>query len=73
MKIASIILTIAGMFLNFYVIGPSWLSYVGLVIGIYMLITLFSDRKKTWLGVLGLIFTGLLGGIFYLCWQPENE
>lgn len=69
MKIAAIIFIALGMFVNFaYSIV---LGVIGLIIGIIALISLATDHRNVAIGILALIFTGLLGGIFYLCWNPE--
>lgn len=69
MKVASIIFIVIGMVINFlysYAMGA-----VGVAVGIWMLATLNSNKKSIAAGVCGILFTGLLGGIFYLCWNPE--
>lgn len=71
MKVASIIFVVLGMILNFFYSVP--MGVIGVIIGIIMICTLAADKKSVLLGVLGIIFTGLLGGIFYLCWNPGNE
>jgi uncharacterized membrane protein HdeD (DUF308 family) len=70
MQIAATIFIILGMIANFFVVW--WLGVIGLIVGAFMLATLFSGRKYIVLGILGILFTGLLGGILYLCWTPEN-
>ena len=70
MKVAAIIFIVLGMIINF-VSGVILLGLIGVGIGVWMLVTLYSNKKSIAAGVLGLLFTGLLGGIFYLCWKPD--
>ena len=72
MKTASIVFTIIGMVVNF--LTGAWIfAIAGVVIGAFMLNSLNNNKKQLWLGILGIFFTGLLGGIFYLCWEPEKK
>lgn len=41
--------------------------------GILVLKSLKKNEKKTWLGVVAILFVNILCGIFYLCWKPENK
>lgn len=70
MPLAVTIFVILGVIVDFFVAW--WLGAIGLVVGAIMLATLLSGRKSIVVGVLDILFTGLLGGILYLCWQPEN-
>ena len=69
MKIASIIFIVLGAILNFSVNVP--MGVIGLCVGIWAIYTLGVNRKNTACGVLCIFFTGLLGGIFYLCWSGD--
>ena len=46
------------------------ISIVGIIVGIKIISSLDSNDKQTYLGILGIIFLSLLGGIFYLIWNP---
>ena len=46
---------------------------VGILVNIWMLITLFRGDKCLPAGVFGLLFASLVGGILYLCWDPAQE
>lgn len=50
-----------------------WLitGVLGVLFGIFAISDLNKNRKRIWVGVCSLIFCGLVGGILYLCWQPE--
>ena len=45
----------------------------GIYVGIRIISSLNREDKETHLGVLGIIFLSLLGGIFYLIWEPEKR
>lgn len=47
-------------------------SAIGIFVGIKILSSLSNDDKAIYLGVLGIIFLSLVGGIFYLIWTPYN-
>ncbi len=52
-------------------------TYVFLIIacivtGTLALVTLGKNKKSIAIGVLALLFNGLIGGILYLCWKPQN-
>ncbi len=38
--------------------------------GIRALVSLAKDEKSVFIGVMSLLFNGLVGGILYLCWNP---
>lgn len=70
MKVAAIIFMVLGILANFaYSI---LLGVIGAIVGIIAIITLANDKKSVAVGVLSLLLTGLIGGILYLCWNPEN-
>ena len=71
MAIASLIFTILGLCYSLYmVLYVSWiLGALGIVFGIWMIAGLCTGKKSIVVGVLGLLFTGLIGGILYLCWD----
>lgn len=53
------------------------LLYVVLLIcclasGISALVSLAKDEKLVFIGVMSLLFNGLVGGILYLCWNPSS-
>lgn len=47
------------------------LGVLSVLFGIFAVSDLNKNRKRIWVGVCSLIFCGLVGGILYLCWQPE--
>ena len=47
------------------------LGVLSVLFGIFAISDLNKNRKRIWVGVSSLIFCGLVGGILYLCWQPE--
>lgn len=47
------------------------LGVLSVLFGIFAIFDLNKNRKRIWVGVCSLIFCGLVGGILYLCWQPE--
>ena len=47
------------------------LGVLSVLLGIFAISDLNKNRKRIWVGVSSLIFCGLVGGILYLCWQPE--
>ena len=49
------------------------LSIVGVIVGISILSSLNYNEKSVALGVLGIIFLSVLGGIFYLMWNPGEK
>lgn len=81
MKTASIVLTSIGIALNFlWLTGSFYSSYwtpilniIGCTIGVITLVSLGNNTKNTAIGILCAIFTSILGGIFYLCWNPYKE
>ena len=71
MKVATIIFTALGIVINFLYVN--WiLGLIGIGVGIWMITTLVSDKKQTAAGVCGILFTGIIAGILYLCWNPET-
>lgn len=42
------------------------------VFGIAALVTMASDNKSIFVGIMCILFLSLLGGIFYLCWSPYS-
>lgn len=47
------------------------LGVLSVLFGSFAISDLNKSRKRIWVGVSSLIFCGLVGGILYLCWQPE--
>ena len=47
------------------------LGVLSVLFGSFAISDLNKSRKRIWVGVCSLIFCGLVGGILYLCWQPE--
>ena len=47
------------------------LGVLSVLFGIFAISDLNKNRKRIWVGVSSLILCGLVGGILYLCWQPE--
>ena len=47
------------------------LGVLSVLFGSFAISDLNKNRKRIWVGVSSLIFCGLVGGILYLCWQPE--
>lgn len=74
MKVAALIFTIFGMIVEIYVLlYTNWvLGVIGLVVGAIMIASLCANKKNTAVGILGILFTGILGGVLYLCWNPED-
>lgn len=70
MRNASIIFTVLGMVVNF-LISPIF-GAIGVAAGVWALYTLSQNKKSIACGVVAILFTGLLGGVFYLLWQPET-
>ena len=70
MKVAAIIFMVLGILANF--IYSILLGVIGAIVGIIAIITLANDKKSVAVGVLSLLLTGFIGGILYLCWNPEN-
>ena len=69
LKVLSIVFTAIGIMINFYCVW--WLGLIGIGVGVWMIIGLCTNEKSIAAGILGILFTGILGGIFYLCWTPE--
>lgn len=55
-----------------YISLGSILTVVSIIISIAMLVSLTKNRKSILLGILGIFFSGLLSGIFYLIWSPHR-
>ena len=71
MKTATIVFTIIGIIFNFLFVN--WIcGIIGIAIGIWMLIGLIDNKKSIAAGVCGIIFTGIIAGILYLCWDDNN-
>lgn len=83
MKAASIILISLGITINFfslligfYYASLYWtpvLDIIGCVMGVITLVSIGNNTKNTAIGILCTVFTSILGGIFYLCWNPDEE
>jgi hypothetical protein len=74
MGIAALIFTILGMIASVYTfIWVNWvLGAIGIAIGIWMIIGLCLGKKNIAAGILGILFTGIIGGILYLCWDGDK-
>ena len=74
MAIAALIFTILGLCYSVYMfIWVNWiLGVLGIIFGIWMIIGLCTGKKNIVAGILGLLFTGLIGGILYLCWDGTS-
>lgn len=71
MKTASRIFIILGMVLNFSI---NWiLGVIGAAIGIIALVSLAKGQKSIAFGIVTILFCSVLGGIFYLCWKPDEK
>ena len=57
-------------------LGLTWLYVLLLILcivfGATALITLADNKKSIFVGVMCLLFNGLVGGILYLCWTPYS-
>lgn len=78
MKAAATVLTIIGMVVTAITLpyNVGWgvlLLILDIVVGILSLVTLGTNHKSVFIGIMNLLFCGLLGGIFYLCWNPESN
>lgn len=40
--------------------------------GIPAIVSVSNKSRKTWLGIMTLIFTNVIGGVLYLCWKPTK-
>lgn len=62
---------------NYGLIGLIFLYVVLLICclasGISALVSLAKDEKLVFIGVMSLLFNGLVGGILYLCWNPSSS
>lgn len=79
MKVASAIFTGLGLAINsqfaFNFANPPltrYLMIVGIIFCISGIIAIANNYKAKWLGIFLTIFGSLLGGICYLCWDPEK-
>lgn len=71
MAIAALIFTILGMCCSIFMfIYTSWLlGAAGIAIGVWMIVSLVQGKKNIAAGILGILFTGVISGILYLCWD----
>ena len=60
----------AGVTMAFIYLIPTLLSFI---FGMMMVRSIGANKKKIWLGVMGILFCWAIGGIVYLIWNPENE
>ena len=44
-----------------------------LVFGGLALTSVFKGKKNIFFGIMALIFSGLIGGVLYLCWDPHKH
>lgn len=44
-----------------------------LVFGGLALTSVFKGNKNIFFGIMALLFSGLIGGILYLCWDPAKH
>lgn len=58
-----------GIVAGFIYLIPMVLSFI---FGTMMVKSIGANKKKTWLGVMGILFCWIIGGIMYLIWNPEN-
>ena len=85
MKIATIVFLVLGMIVTGWqnvtqAMNPENLmpmvNYISialaLVFGILALVFVAQNRKNVAVGVCALLFSGLIGGILYLCWKPDS-
>lgn len=49
------------------------LLFLGIMIFILALTTLARNKRSIIVGLSSIVFCGFLGGILYLCWNPEKE
>ncbi len=78
-NIVGMVCTIIAFIFNLPIVnklGLTWLYVLLLILcivfGAAALITLASDKKSIFVGVMCLLFNGLVGGILYLCWTPYS-
>lgn len=58
-----------GFGLGFFYLACVILSGVFTIIAINSIV---KNNKKTWIGVCDLLFCGVVGGVFYLIWNPYD-
>ena len=83
MKKATIIFLILGMVIttvsNILSISPETIIACiitiafSLVFGGLALLSVFKGKKNIFFGIMALLFSGLIGGILYLCWNPNKH
>lgn len=44
-----------------------------LLFGGLALSSVFKGKKNIFFGIMALLFSGLIGGILYLCWDPRKH
>ena len=85
MKIATIVFLVLGMIVTGWqnvtqAMNPENLmpmvNYISialaLVFGILALVFVAQNKKNVAIGVCALLFSGLIGGVLYLCWKPDS-
>ncbi len=55
-----------------YISVSAVVAVISLIVSIMMLVSLTKNRKSILLGILGIFFSGVLSGIFYLIWSPHR-
>lgn len=60
----------AGLVMGFIYLA---LALLTAIFGTLMIKSIKKNTKKSWLGVMGILFCSIIGGIMYLIWNPANE
>jgi hypothetical protein len=85
MKIATIVFLVLGMIVTgaqniSQAMNPENLTPIvnyisialALIFGILALVFVAQNKKNVAIGVCALLFSGLIGGVLYLCWKPDS-
>ena len=85
MKIATIVFLLLGMIVTgaqniSQAMNPENLmpivNYISIalavIFGILALVFVAQNKKNVAIGVCALLFSGLIGGVLYLCWKPDS-
>ena len=85
MKIATIVFLVLGMIVTgaqniSQAMNPENLmpivNYISIalavIFGILALVFVAQNKKNVAIGVCALLFSGLIGGVLYLCWKPDS-
>lgn len=68
------VLCVTALNANDFGLGFGYLTCV-VVSGVFTIVatnSILKNNKKIWVGVCDLLFCGLIGGIFYLIWDPNE-